>query len=549
MLKKGRFLLILGLLPILFLLKKGCQNQTDADWTDVNKLLQTQFFTLANAKDSIKMMHNRFHGGSMNDSIGWKILSTPTLPTMTFEKFNHIFQQITTQRFAVISAVSGVGLTTLCDRLARLIATRPENFLQISCAPEFDLEYHKKYIGETFIERGKKTPFQTGILIQFWQRAAANPTEKFVFLMDNLDKINPETFFGPELWEKLNDPKHPVKLGGQVIEIPKNFYLISTTHLGGGAKIELSNEHFKRIGNQIVLEPTAEELVIYLQEKLEELQISQIKNGKLNSLDAQKLAALTDTNQLQRFVYFFKKSNIIVDEQLDPSFQMGWTSIRNFYLPTKFQAFRDIFINNVNGLKPRESFSNKNLASVDYALKTGGLLNNSNFFARQIDWMRELGFLTEFTVIGLTALFTGVGGWWLFRKNKKQLIELRIEVAETMQLFDNQQITSEIAWKKLVDIKQNLHEKVVARELSYPEGLYFLRQLDDETRRLEISKQTNEMFLQLVETFLDDNVLTEGEYRKLIQFLDSIRSKITASDWQRYRDEVDFIYQKFKNLP
>lgn len=51
------------------------------------------------------------------------------------------------KRFIVLSGVTSTGATNLAVCAARLLAGQPQNLMQISCAPQFDLEYHRKYIG------------------------------------------------------------------------------------------------------------------------------------------------------------------------------------------------------------------------------------------------------------------------------------------------------------------------------------------------------------------------------------------------------------------
>ncbi len=534
---------IVVLVGLFFLVKKGRQERTDPDWTRTEQMLRTNYFRLDEAADSLRLMHQRFHGRALGgDSAAFKIASSPVMPTMEFSKFRSIFEKVAERKKVVLSAVSGVGLTTLSDRLARLIVSRPENLLLINCAPQFDLELHKRCIGETVSGR-----WRAGELVRFWEKAVARPDEKFVALFDNLDKINPETLFGPELWEKLTDSKQEVVFDGKKVVIPPNFYLISATHLGEGAKIELSNEHFKRLGQQIVIDATADELVISLQLKRRELEKRLADIGRLDGEEKERLDALRDSANCQRFVYFFLKSNKILAEQLDASFQLGWTNFKKLYRPVDFEQMRRQFTSNANGLRPRLPVTEKTFAMADYAICTGGLLQDSNFFARSVEWLRARGFLTEFTVVSLTALVTAIGGWWIFRQRGKRLAKLNTELSETMHLYDNQEITIEQAYARLTDTKQLLHKKVSERKLNFTEANYFLRQVDDEVRRLEIAKQTTAAFLHLVETFLEDNVLTEGEYRKLCQFLDAIRFKIPAAEWQRYRDEVEDIHQKFRS--
>ena len=78
------------------------------------------------------------------------------------------------------------------------------------------MELHKKYIGR----EDEKNQFHPGLLLDFWKRCQQNPQQKFVCVIDNFDKINPETFFGPELWEHMSSTKEAAVLGGKNIDIP-----------------------------------------------------------------------------------------------------------------------------------------------------------------------------------------------------------------------------------------------------------------------------------------------------------------------------------------
>lgn len=533
------FFVLPALAALFFLLKVGFSDRPDPEWRASANLISTDFYTLEEAADSLQILYENFQGKKSPDSLAaFKIMSSPALPTMAFSKFKNLFERVCKQRSAVISAVSGMGTTTLANRFARLIATRPDNLLTINCAPQFDLELHKTYIGHA--ENGVWKP---GFLMNLWEKAIERPDEKFVCLLDNLDKINPETFFGPDLWELLSDSKHVVEFGGKRVVVPPNFYLLSVTHLGEGNKIELSNEQFKRLGSQIVQEVSPDELVINLQGKRRELLANPARDEKGNA----QLAALSDSQNLQRLVFFFSKTNRMVAEKLSADFQLGWTNVRKLYLPGDLPAIKNVFLSSVNGLHPKEPLMEKDFATIDYALKTGGLLKNSSPILSQVEWLRDLGFLTEFTVLGLTALATALGTWLLFRRSRRLLQAFSRRVNETFQQFENQQLTVESACEKLGEIRHELNELVLSRKLSFNEGVYFLNQIDDQMRRIEIARSTSENFLQLMEMFLEDNLLTDGEYQKLIQFLDSVRHKIPAADWGRYRNDVEEIYQKNKN--
>ena len=256
-----KYILLAVLVPLsIGLLYIGFRNEKDPLWAGTTDLLRTNPLTLDKASDSLRGLYNGFHAQKLpeGDLTALQRISTPYVPTMTYQKFKQYFNQIAEQKFAIVAGVTGSGNSTLVDRIANLMAD-DNNKLQILCAPQFDLELNKRYIGQ--FENGQ---FKKGELLNFWDNCHARPAEKFVCVIDNFDKINPETLFGPELWQRLDDPKFVVIFGDDTIQIPDNFYLLCITHAGVGQKIEMNNEHFKRFGGQIRLPPLAEELVLGL---------------------------------------------------------------------------------------------------------------------------------------------------------------------------------------------------------------------------------------------------------------------------------------------
>ena len=117
------------------------------------------------------------------------LISEPFLPTMELSKYQKHFHHLKTHRFALVAGVTGVGTTTLIERIAKLIVPKADHRMEIICAPQFDLILHKEYIGE--VVNGQ---FQKGKLLKLWDRCLANPKETFLLVIDDFDKINPETF-------------------------------------------------------------------------------------------------------------------------------------------------------------------------------------------------------------------------------------------------------------------------------------------------------------------------------------------------------------------
>ncbi len=544
------FIFLSGLVTAMIWL--GLRDQPDPVWQKSEQLLRQDFLMLDDAADSVAVLFNQFHQiktaendtanvGDAKKSPGFLLLKDPFLPTVEWSKFRETFGWLEKNKAAVVASVNGSGATTITDRLAKFISAKPENLLKIHCAPQFDVDFHKKYIGQ---EDGNGK-FQPGILLKFWEMAAAKPDERFVCVLDNFDKINPETFFGPEIWEKLGDPKLAVEFDGRAVEFPSNFYLLSVIHAGVSGGVEFTNEHFRRLGGLHVLEPTALELVEYLrnQKAATEKELAVATDLKKKEKLQAELAALNDTANLTRFVCFFSKTNALLSEKYSVAHQLGqWSNVRKMYKPADFKTLRETFLNHINSLEPSRTLTDLDLADIDYTLKTNGLGARSNFFARQIRFLQDTGYFVEITLIGGTSLVTALAGWWVFRRRERLLRKYGERTRMIFENYEKQELNADEASIRLEAVKNEVDDLVLKRKINYTEALYFLAFIDDKVKRIEFAKNTSETFQDLMNTFLEDDILTEKEYKKLMQFLQSIRHKIPESEFNRFRAEVDRVY-------
>jgi hypothetical protein len=295
-------------LPVFFLvaglalLWLGQKNRPDPLWRETARLIREQPVLLYEQPDSLQRLFCSIHGVPYRpgDSSAWRFVAYPHLSTIEWAAFSDLAHTAVNQRFIVVAGVTGAGATKYSKHLGRLLAGRPERLLEVDCAPLFDLEYHKKYIG---YEEGKR--FYPGVLVDFWDRCRREPRARFVVVVDNFDKINPETFFGPALWEALGSRRDSVRLGNRTLTIPENFHLISVVHRGPGALTQFNQEHYKRLGRQYVLEPNLRELRRWLGDQKQAFLVQKTRSAE----DDQYLAALQDTAQLHRYLYFFAKTN------------------------------------------------------------------------------------------------------------------------------------------------------------------------------------------------------------------------------------------------
>ena len=555
-----KYLLLAVLVPLsIWLLYIGFRNEKDPVWAESADLLRENPLTLDKAGDSLRLLYNGFHAQKLpeGDPLPLQRVSEPYVPTMTYDKFRRYFNQVTEQKFAIIAGVTGSGNSTLVDRMANLMADKG-NKIQILCAPQFDLELHKRYIGHFENEQFKK-----GELLKFWDNCKARPAEKFVCVIDNFDKINPETLFGPELWQRLDDPKFVVAFGKDTIQIPDNFYLLCITHAGVGQKIEMNNEHFKRFGGQILLPPTTEELVLGLKVKRKDvekdrekkktaLEITEKGTPQYNDLTTTlaktegQLAALNDTTNLHQFVYFFEKANAIISEKYGSSYQLGqWSDVRKQFQAKDFNTLQGIFLNHVNSLKPPTEMREVDFSALNYSIKKEGSIVNSSPIRRTVNTLAAMGFASELGVAGTFALISGIAGWWYFRRRHRFIKSFTKEIYDLMDDFAAKRRSYDQIVADLNKIKRDFDGLVLEQKVNYNEAAFFYGFLEDKTKLVQMAREVNEVFLKLMDVFLDDNVLTETEHDKLNQFLETIRYKISTPQYYEYKNQIQKAYEQY----
>jgi hypothetical protein len=545
------------LIPLsIALLFWGFKNEKDPLWSELDSRLTKDFITLNDATDSLQSLYNQFHGTiATDDFLALKLISKPFMPTMELSKLQEYFMLFNEQRHhATFAAVTGSGNTTLVDRIANLIASNPENKMVILCAPQFDLEFNKKYIG--YFQEDK---FMKGELLKFWDKCLKNPKEKYVCMIDNIDKINPETFFGPNIWQKLDDPKMKVALGTDTIVMPPNFYMLSITQTGVGQKIELTNEHLKRLGGMLRLPIHPNELILGFRDKKKELQKdifkkqSQIKETPqseallkdLGKLTAQ-LSALNDTPHLKKIVYFFIKSNEMIVKNYSYGHQIGqWSDIRKNFMAKDFGLIKDIFMNHVNAYRPEKELKKEDFEDILYSIDNDGSIPNSSPIWRSTAKLTELGFASELGVAGIFALISGIFGWFYLRRRKEYIRDFTERIYVLMDDFEKQRKGYDEMVAELTHIKKEFDELVLTQKINYNEAAFFYSFINDKTHVIEIAREINGSFLKLVDVFLEDNHLSVGEYAKLKQFLESIRYRITTPQYLQYKEDIELIYSKY----
>jgi hypothetical protein len=518
----------------------GSRNRPDPVWEMADQIVHAPCPMVEGAADSLGALYEEVHGHPHRggDTGAYNLVAKPYIRTLSLDRFSVFCRQLVRDRMLVVAGVTGTGTTKIAEKAVRFVASPPVDscLLVVQCAPEFDVEMHKKYIGQEDVKTGRFSP---GVLLQFWDRCRRHPNQRFVCLVDNFDKINPETFFGPGIWELLSSAKEKPKLGGRVIDVPKNFYMVSVTHLGPGSRVEFNEEHFKRLGKQVESTPNACELLDYMQQQAKELAVA----ARTDTSAARRMTQLVSTANRRRVVFYFLKTNQLFRERYGPGYELGQGSnIRKYFLPEQIQDLKLTCISHINAMGVRQPVTMRDFEALDATVAANGLEPGSNFFARLIQMLRDTGYLVEITMVAATALLTALIGWLLLRR-RERLIRNYGQMANDIFLdFEAQRRTGQDAAQRLEAIKNEVNDLVIRRRLNYTEGLYFMAFVEDKMRRIEFSRNVSENFLELFNAFMDDNILTENEYNKLRQFLQSIWHKIPDETYQDFLERVERAY-------
>ncbi|GGS14469.1 AAA family ATPase [Actinokineospora fastidiosa] len=120
----------------------------------------------------------------------------------------------------------GTGKTYVAKQLARHIAGSSDRVRMV--------QFHASYSYEDFVEGYRPEPgggFRRvdGPLLEWAEQARANPTEKYVLIVDELNRANVPRVFG-ELYYLLEYRSEPARLlyGHSEFRLPENLYLIAT---------------------------------------------------------------------------------------------------------------------------------------------------------------------------------------------------------------------------------------------------------------------------------------------------------------------------------
>jgi hypothetical protein len=313
-------------------------------------------------------------------------------------------------------------------------------------------------------------------------------------------------------------------------------------HTGVSSLIELNNEHFKRLGGLELLPVNEVELFQYLRDTKKDLpkKIAKASEEKEKSTLLAQQKALTDSMAIHKFVYLFAKTNEYISQNYSPSHQLGqWNDVRKMFLPKQESEFLTIFEQHVNAFKPERSLTQADFAPILYSLQHNGDLQGTSPFRVALSKFVELGFVNEAFVAIISLLLTGAAGWWFIRR-KKRLVRSRIEqLYAIIADWESHKIDYVEAQNSIRAVKREIDDLVLDDELDYDAAAFFYAFIGDRLHEIEAQQSAQRQFEQLLETFLEDGVLSEKEKTRLAQVLDRIRYQLPPDKYAHYKHELE----------
>ena len=510
---------------------KITKNQSDPLWSQLETLPHREFKCLEDQPDSLQLLFLGLQKDSNYKKIpALELIGQPFLPTMEYGKFSHFIEYLLTTKRAVVAGVTGSGKTTLIDRASRFIAVDENRIMKIECVENLEAEYHRNYIGY-YTEKG----FHPGRLLKFLEQCQLDSLHNYVLLIDDIDKIYPATLFGAAIWNELDNSSYKNGIDGYIddIQIPSNLFILSITHEGPGSTIALNAEHFRRLGQNGTYPVgfNAHEYFLHLNKK------ASLKNAPDS--------VWTDVHKL---IYFFEKSNRMIAERYGPGFSLGqWSDIRKMKSSADIPLMQQMFISHVNSFNPAKSLQENDFEPIIYSLNNNGLIPDSSILAKIYYYVVEVGLFGELSAAIIFGLLSLLAGLFVFYRKRLFIRKMIQEIALTPEDLKQGKLSYDEARGKLLLIQDKVRNCIVKRKVNFSEANYILLNINEILKQLEEHKQMKSVSADLekmLQRFTDDGILDDKEYAMLNDFLESMRSGISAAAYSNFKEVIADIYRK-----
>lgn len=164
---------------------------------------------------------------------GYSFSTDPDRPFISEKKFNEIVALLSRKKNVILEGAPGVGKTFLARKVAyQLMGEAKDENIEM-------VQFHQSYSYEDFVQgirpmaNGEFKP-RDGVFYEFCAKAQTNPKEKFVFIIDEINRGNLSKILGELMMlieANKRSPKYAIKLTysdpfDEKFYVPDNVYIL-----------------------------------------------------------------------------------------------------------------------------------------------------------------------------------------------------------------------------------------------------------------------------------------------------------------------------------
>lgn len=523
-------LVVLFLLLVGFMLKKGFENKVDPLWKNTKSLVNTQTHLLRESRELLQKTYDSIHPQQKNVDV-INLISKPFLPKVGWKKFNTLLKKVISEKKVVILGVSGTGKTTLVDRIALIISGNKNQITKVTCVEGLEEDYNKQWVGHY-----DKNGFKPGKLLNLFHKCEINPKKNYVLIIDDFDKTFRTSFFGAAIWNELDTSMYNNTIEGynKSIKIPDNLFLISLANPANQFNYPFSSEDYRRLtnGEPYILAPNFLELKEYLLE------------GKKHPLNTKQKETLI------KKLYYYSKINSIIENKIGRSAMIGqWSGIRKSLKENNLKATESYIRSHLAKFELFNKLQKDDFENIYYTLNSNGRLKNSNFIVTNFKKLIKLGLFSELSVAILFAMLSAIGFRRSYLIKKRNLDNLIDKIKNTETKYYNNVILYHQTYGSLLSIKDEIHEISKKGKLNFSQANYLIQNLEETLKVIDFVHALGDKHNELknfMKTVVSDDDITQEEFDEHIQFLNDHKSEIDSKTFYRVKQQLIKLFYKSK---
>ena len=107
-----------------------------------------------------------------------------------------------------------------------------------------------------------------------------------------------------------------------------------------------------------------------------------------------------------------------------------------------------------------------------------------------------------------------------------------VKVYKFSEDFENGKIEFDDAMQYISDTRKEIDNLAMKRKINYTESLFIYNLMNERSKMITASKNTEDIYNKMFETFMQDQSISTKEYNKLKDLIEKSRNKISDKYYQ-----------------